>query len=118
MRVKEALGTAAVETVTNYLKGRGFRVLDRNWTCPAGEIAVVAVDRRTLVACEVRLRAGNRTGAPLEVVSQARKRQLRTAAAAWMAAHGTRFEEVRIDVIGLVQEGAGGFTLEHVRGVE
>jgi putative endonuclease len=117
MRVKEALGAAAVETVTAYLQGCGFRVLERGWTCPDGEVAVIAADRRTLVACEVRVHAGTSAESPLEAMSQARKRQLRTAAAHWMTAHSIRFEQVRVDVVSLLQEGAGGFTLEHVRGV-
>ncbi len=116
MRVKEALGTAAIEAVAGYLRGCGFKVLDRCWTCPGGEIAVVAADQRTLVACEVRVRAGSRYRTPLEAMSAGRRRQLRAAAAAWLAAHAMRYEMIRIDVVGLLQEGSG-FTLEHVRGV-
>ena len=116
MRVKEALGAAAIEAVIGYLQGCGFEILDKGWTCPAGEIAVVAVERRTLVACEVRVRAGTRHGTPLDVMSTGRKRQLRAAAAAWLAAHGMRYDRIRVDVVGLLQE-SGGFTLEHVREV-
>jgi hypothetical protein len=32
-------------------------------------------------------------------------------------AHGVLFDEVRIDVIGLVRDRSGHFTVEHVRGV-
>src|ERR1700733_7594444 len=34
MRVKEALGTAAIEAVAGYLQGRGFKILDQCWTYP------------------------------------------------------------------------------------
>lgn len=117
MRVREALGAAAIDAVAGYLQGRGFKVLDRGWACPAGEIAVIAADRRVLVACEVRVRAGTRQGAPLEAMSDARKRQLRSAAASWLAAHGMRYDMIRVDVAGLVHEGSSGFTVEHIRGV-
>ena len=36
---------------------------------------------------------------------------------AWLTAHGVRFDQIRIDVVGLLYEGTGGFTIEHVRGV-
>ena len=66
MRVKEALGTAAIEAVAGYLQSCGFQILDQCWTYPGGEIAVVAADRRTLVACEVRVRTGSRHEKPLD----------------------------------------------------
>ena len=116
MRVKEALGTAAIEAVTGYLQGCGFTILDRCWTCPAGEIAVVAADQRTLVACEVRVRAGSRHRTPPDAVSADRKQQLRAAAVSWLAAHGMRYDKIRVDVVALLQE-SGGFTIEHVREV-
>ena len=35
----------------------------------------------------------------------------------WVIAHGVLFDEVRVDVIGVLTNPAGGFTVEHVRGV-
>jgi hypothetical protein len=35
----------------------------------------------------------------------------------WLNAHGIRFDQVRVDVVGLVYDGTGGFTVEHVPGV-
>ena len=34
-----------------------------------------------------------------------------------MANDPDRFDQVRIDVIGLVYDGTGGFSIEHIRGV-
>jgi putative endonuclease len=116
MRAKEALGTAAIETVTGYLQNCGFTILDRCWTCPAGEIAVVAAHQRTLVACEVRVRTSSRHGTPPDAISTRRKQQLRAAAASWLTAHGMRYDKIRVDVVALLQE-SGGFTIEHVREV-
>jgi hypothetical protein len=36
---------------------------------------------------------------------------------AWLNAHGIRFDRVRVDVVGLVRDPSGGYTIEHVRGV-
>jgi Holliday junction resolvase-like predicted endonuclease len=49
-------------------------------------------------------------------MSTGRKRQLRTAAASWLTAHGMRYDKIRVDVVALLQE-SGGFTIEHVREV-
>ena len=43
--------------------------------------------------------------------------RLRRLAALWLSAHGIRFDQIRIDVVGLLCDGAGGYTVEHVRGV-
>jgi putative endonuclease len=101
----------------DYLKGCGFRILDRNWRCADGELDIVAAERQVLVVCEVKTRSGTGYGTPLEAVGRAKQQRLRRLAAGWLNAHGIRFEQIRIDVIGLVCEGSGGFTIEHIRGV-
>ena len=117
MRVKEALAEAAGNAADGYLKGCGFRILDRNWRHDDDIVAIVAVDRCWLVIVDLRVRAGTRYGAPLEVIGAARRKAMRRLGASWLAEHGSRFEQIRIDVVGLLQDGDGGFTIEHVRAV-
>jgi putative endonuclease len=117
MRAKDLLGREGEQAAVDYLKGCGYRILDRNWRGAAGELDIVAVERHVLVACEVKTRSGTGYGTPLEAVSVAKRRRLRQLAVAWLSAHGIRFDRIRIDVLGLVRDPAGGFTIEHVRGV-
>jgi len=117
MHAKDALGRDGEQAAVNYLESCGFRILDRNWRCADGEIDIVAVDRHTFVVCEVKTRSGTRYGTPLEAVSRAKRSRLRKLAARWLTAHGVRFDQIRIDVVGLLYEGTGGFTIEHLRGV-
>ena len=65
----------------------------------------------------MRTRSGTRHGTPLDAVGRAKRARLRRLAARWLAAHGIRFDQIRIDVVGLLQESAGGFTIEHIRAV-
>jgi putative endonuclease len=117
MRAKDVLGKSGEQAAADYLESLGFRILDRNWRCASGEIDIVAVERHALVVCEVKSRSGTRYGGPLEAVSRAKQARLRRLAVQWLNAHGVRFEQIRIDVIGLLYEGTGGFTIEHIRGV-
>jgi putative endonuclease len=117
MHAKDVLGREGEQAAVDYLMERGFRILDRNWRCADGEIDIVAVERHSLVVCEVKTRSGTRYGTPLEAVSPAKHRRLRRLAVQWLNAHGIRFEQIRIDVVGLLYEGTGGFTIEHIRGV-
>ena len=117
MKDKDELGRRGEQLAAEYLERAGLRILDRNWRCETGELDIVALDQRVLVVCEVKTRSGVRYGSPLEAVSHGKRARLRRLAAAWLAAHGLRFDDVRIDVIGLIRDGGGEFTLEHVRGV-
>ncbi len=117
MRAKDKLGQSGEQAAAEYLESCGLRILDRNWRCADGEIDIVAVERQALVVCEVKSRTGTSYGSPLEAVSRAKRSRLRKLAILWLNAHGVRFDQVRIDVVGLVYEGTGGFTIEHIRGV-
>ena len=117
MHPKDVLGKDGEQAAVDYLEGCGFRILDRNWRCAEGEIDIVAVERHTFVVCEVKTRSGTRYGTPLEAVGRAKRNRLRRLAIRWLTAHGVRFDQIRIDVVGLLYEGTGGFTIEHVRGV-
>jgi putative endonuclease len=117
MRAKDILGQRGEQAAAEYLLSAGFRILARNWRCAEGEIDIVAVERCTLVVVEVKARTGMRYGGPLEAVSRAKRARLRRLAVQWLNAHGVRFDQVRIDVVGLIYDGTGGFSVEHIRGV-
>jgi len=117
MHANDVRGEDGEQAAADYLKKCGFRILDLHWKCTEGELGIVAAERHFLVVCEVKTRSGTRYGTPLEKISRARQNQLRRLAAQWLNAHGVRFDQIRIDVIGLLYEGTGGFTIEHIREV-
>jgi putative endonuclease len=117
LNTKDALGRRGEQLAAQYLERAGFRILDRNWRCAEGEIDIVAAERRVLVVCEVKTRSGVGYGSPLDAITRAKRIRLRRLAIRWLVAHGVLFDEVRIDVIGLLRDRSGQFTVEHVRGV-
>lgn len=117
MNAKDSLGRQGEQFAVEFLERAGMRILDRNWRCALGEIDIVAAERQVLVVCEVKTRSGTGYGSPLEAITRAKRTRLRRLAAQWLAAHGVLFDEVRIDVVGLVSDGRGGYLLEHARGV-
>ena len=117
MNAKDALGRQGEQLAAEHLQRAGLRILDRNWRCADGEIDIVAAERRTLVVCEVKARSGVRYGTPLEAINYKKRSRLRRLAVRWLVAHGILFDEIRIDVVGVLKSGPGEFTIEHVRGV-
>jgi putative endonuclease len=117
MHPKDALGRQGEQLAVEYLKKAGFRILDRNYRCADGEIDIVAADRRKLVACEVKTRSGVRYGTPVEAVTRPKLRRLRRLAVHWAGTHGLIFDELRVDIVGVLRSPSGDFTIEHLRGV-
>jgi putative endonuclease len=114
---KDVLGRQGEQFAAEYLQRAGYRILDRNWRCADGEIDIVAAEQRTLVICEVKTRSGTQYGTPIEAITRQKRNRLRRLAVRWVIAHGLLFDEVRVDVIGVLRDAAGELALEHIRGV-
>jgi putative endonuclease len=114
---KDVLGRQGEQLAAEYLQQAGFRLLDRNYRCAEGEIDIVAADHRVLVVCEVKTRSGLLYGTPIEAITANKLRRLRRLAVRWVLTHGVIFDEIRVDVIGVLKSPDGKFSIEHVRGV-
>jgi putative endonuclease len=88
----------------------GYRILGTNCWVAGYELDVVARRGSTIAFCEVKSKASDESGDPLEMVTAEKARRVRRAAEAWLALHHeSRGLGVRFDVIA---ERAG--RLEHV----
>jgi putative endonuclease len=96
------LGSLGEHIAATYLTDVGLRVLDRNWRCREGELDLVARDGDALVFCEVKTRRGTGFGYPVEAVTAAKQRRLRTLAQRWLAAHDEHAPGLRFDVVGVL----------------
>ena len=111
------LGRWGEELAAEHLVAVGMQVLARNWTCPEGELDLVARDvDGTVVFVEVKTRAGIGFGQPAEAVGRLKARKLRTLACRWLLAHRPPgATELRFDVIGIVGRPGQPARLEHLR---
>jgi putative endonuclease len=117
MNAKDMLGRQGEQLAADYLKNAGLEILQRNWRCSQGEIDIVAADGRALVICEVKTRSDVRFGTPLEAITRRKAWRLRRLAAMWLVTQNVIFDEIRIDVVGVLRTAPGQFSIEHVRGV-
>jgi putative endonuclease len=119
MKTTSAEHATAIARAEQYLQGTGLRVLDQDWHYGDGRLDIIAADSRkeVLLVCVVRtLRRGEREQ-PLDAIPNSRVRSKRRLAVIWMREHGVRYDQVRSDVLGLLHEGTGGYTIEHVKAV-
>jgi putative endonuclease len=91
-------GALAEEAATEFLIGRGFRLLDRNYRCRFGEIDLIMSDRGTLVFVEVRYRRNKSFGGAVESITGAKREKLLRAARHYMAAR-KEFPACRFDAV-------------------
>jgi putative endonuclease len=104
------LGAVAEQRAAEYLQRKGYRVVDRNWTCRGGEIDLVCLaSDGTVVFVEVRARASSSHGTPLETVVDLKRRRLVRAAAIYLHVKKREDAACRFDVIAI-----SGDDLEHV----
>ena len=109
------LGARGERIAAAYLTDVGLRVLDRNWRCRDGELDIVAREGDALVFCEVKTRRGVGYGHPVEAVTPAKRRRLRTLAQRWLAAHDEHAPELRFDVVGVLVRRTGPALVTHLR---
>jgi putative endonuclease len=79
-------GEAAERRAARHYRLRGYRILGRNVRAGGNEIDLIVRRGRRLVFCEVKEKTGDGFGDPLEMIGAEKRRRVRRAATAWLAA--------------------------------
>lgn len=114
---RKALGDYGERMAARHLVGAGYRILDRNWRCPDGELDIVALVGDVVVACEVKTRTSERHGTPLEAVNPKKAARLRRLIVRWAREHGVGHATLRVDVVCVLRPVSGAATIAHLIGV-
>lgn len=92
------IGNAGEALALRELKRLGYRIVETNFSAAGGEIDVVAEHRGVLVFVEVKARADDSFGTPLDAVDERKRRRLIRAAKAFLATRRISDRLVRFDV--------------------
>jgi len=111
---KQILGREGEGIAERYLRKKGYRLLQRNYRCPIGEVDLIALDRRVIVFVEVKTRTDDSFGSPLESVHPLKQRKMIKAALFFLHQHRLHDREARFDVVGISFEGEKP-VVEHVQ---
>lgn len=97
---RRTVGTRYEEKAAAYLERRGYRILEHSYRSRAGEIDLIARDGEYLVFVEVKYRADNSCGSPLEAVDYRKQRKIIQVARFYLLTHGYGTEtSCRFDVV-------------------
>lgn len=89
--------------IATALEERGLRILERNFSTPAGEIDIIAMDGESLVMVEVRSRRPGQTR-PRDTVNRTKRRRIVQAARGYLMREELEEVPVRFDVVEVICE--------------
>lgn len=95
---RKSLGAWGEQQAARYLCLRGYRILERNYSCRSGEIDIVAKKGNFIVFVEVKLRKNSKFAEAREFVTYAKQRRILSAAGLYLASHDWDLQP-RFDVI-------------------
>jgi putative endonuclease len=98
---KLLLGKAGERLAEQYLRKKGYKIVERNYRCTVGELDLIVLDQRVVVFVEVKTRTGHGFGTPLEAVEFRKQRKMIQAAQFFLAAKGLQQRDARFDVVGV-----------------
>ena len=98
---KQLLGKEGERIAERYLLKKGYKLVERNYRCPSGELDLIVLDRRVVVFVEVKTRTGHAFGTPFEAVEFRKQQKMTQAAQYFLAQKGLQQRDARFDVVGI-----------------
>jgi putative endonuclease len=105
-------GKLGEELAVDYLTGKGYEILERNWRNVHKEIDIIAKEGKFLVIVEVKTRQTDEYGEPDVAVTRKKQRMLIAAANAYITRKGLNIE-TRFDIISIIFRD-GEPVIEHI----
>jgi putative endonuclease len=94
-------GTRSERAAARFLRRLGYRILARNYSCPHGELDLIALEGRCIVFVEVRSTGGDDPDRPAASVDDAKQRRLTRLALHYLQEHRLLDYAARFDVLAL-----------------
>ena len=112
MAAHNDFGKHGEELAAQYLIGKGYEILERNWRNIHKEIDIIAKDGEELVIVEVKTRQSDDHGEPDLAVTKRKQRMLIAAANAYL--FKTKMDiETRFDIVSIIFKD-GEPVIEHI----
>jgi putative endonuclease len=112
---RRRLGDAGEDLAAAALTKQGYKILERNFVTPLGELDLIARHGRELVFIEVKTRRSDRFGSPQEAVHPAKQQKLRRLALYYLKEKRLGEPPLRFDVVAitLTQDGPRVEVIQH-----
>lgn len=98
---KKLLGRVGEKKAVDFLKKKGFKILETNYRTHIGEIDIIAQDGQTTVFIEVKTRSSEDFGRAAEAVNQKKQEKYFKVATEYLLRKGNLDQQSRFDVVEL-----------------
>ena len=108
------VGASGEELTVQYLKKQGYKILERNiHFSKACELDIIALDKETLVAVEVKSRRSTVCGSPFEAITKQKFNNIKTGLFSYLHTH-KEYKKYRIDAISVMLKTG---EIEHLKNI-
>lgn len=95
-------GKRGEDLAIEFLEGKGFDILARNWKRQHAEIDIVASDENFIVFVEVKTRSSTIWGEPIDAISDYKMKQIIKGASLYLDENDCGNLEPRFDVVSII----------------
>lgn len=88
----------------NFLKKKGYKIIERNYSNHLGEIDIIVAKKDILVFVEVKFRSTDEFGLPREAVGIYKQNKIRKIATLYLQQNNLFERQIRFDVIDILGE--------------
>ncbi|HVZ12135.1 MAG TPA: YraN family protein [Patescibacteria group bacterium] len=117
MRIVNPIAVQGEDIACDYIRGKGYQIIERNFRKKYEEIDIIAVHDNTLVFIEVKTRTSTAYGTPFDGISPYKVRHLVQLAQFYKLTHDGLPDFMRIDAIGIVLSDGKVSSLEHLENI-
>jgi putative endonuclease len=110
MMKRKETGDQGEDKATQFLRQQGYRIIERNYRCPRGEIDIVAREKDCLVFVEVRSKTQAAFGAPEESLTPAKQKRMLVTAFWYLEQHRAQDSAWRIELVAIETDSTGKTT--------
>lgn len=93
------MGDEGEQIATDFLKRKGYKIIDRNFWCRQGEIDIIAKKEDEYVFCEVKTRKNLKYGEPRDSVNEIKRKHILDATRYYLYKNDLYDKYIRFDVI-------------------
>jgi putative endonuclease len=101
---KREEGLRGEDKAVGTLKREGYRIIERNYRSPLGEIDIIAEEGGYLVFVEVKKRNSATFGNPFHAINRTKKEHIIKSAMFYLKANKCFERKIRFDVVGIDME--------------
>ncbi len=125
MTKKRDIGDKGEEIASNYLIKNGWKIIERNFRKPWGEIDIIAKDKKgILVFVEVKTMNKNENIKPEDNLTKSKLEKLKRTSSGYAAAHndllgkrGWRIDLIAIDILTDINKDVIDFSIRHFENI-